>query len=76
MVYSDYDQSGRYTVVECDSCHHSVDELYEVNGQQICLDCLLEQERDEFIAFIWDDIKEAYGKDYAQGYEVVEIDEG
>lgn len=34
----------RVTVLECDRCHNEVDELYEVDGEDLCEDCL----KDEF----------------------------
>lgn len=34
----------RYSpVFVCDDCKEEVDELYEYDGQQLCLDCLLHE---------------------------------
>ena len=34
-------------VYECDRCHDEVDELYEVDGEDLCLDCLRKEFRKE-----------------------------
>lgn len=35
----------RVTVLECDRCHDEVDELYEVDGEDLCLSCLKKEFR-------------------------------
>ena len=37
----------RVLVFECDLCHDEVDELYEVDGEDLCLDCLKKEFRKE-----------------------------
>ena len=34
-------------VYECDRCHDEVDELYEVDGEDLCVDCLKKEFRKE-----------------------------
>ena len=34
-------------VLECDRCHSEVDELYEVDGEDLCEDCLKDEFRKE-----------------------------
>ena len=34
----------RVLILRCDRCHDEVDELYEVDGEDLCEDCL----KDEF----------------------------
>ena len=37
----------RVLVFECDRCHDEVDELYVVDGEDLCLDCLKNEFRKE-----------------------------
>lgn len=37
----------RVTVLECDRCHDEVEELYEVDGEDLCLYCLKKEFRKE-----------------------------
>ena len=35
------------TVLECDRCHDEVEELYEVDGEDLCEECLKKEFRKE-----------------------------
>ena len=37
----------RVVVLECDRCHEEVEELYEVDGEDLCEDCLKDEFRKE-----------------------------
>lgn len=74
MITSEWDETGEYTVALCDSCKEQKDTLYDVGGKHLCLNCLLERDKEEFIGAYWDDIVDQYGEDYAEAYDVVEID--
>jgi hypothetical protein len=71
MVTTEYDENGEYVVFECDKCGSSETTLYEDN-EQLCLNCLLEKHKEEFIADLWDDIVDTWGRDWAEGFEEVE----
>lgn len=74
MVLTEWDERGSYKVLECDCCGESVDTLYEVNGDQLCRKCLLEETKDEFISVFWDDIVDTFADEYVEGFEDVEIE--
>ena len=37
----------RIVVLECDRCHDEVEELFDVDGEDLCLDCLKNEFRKE-----------------------------
>ena len=39
--------NNRVLILECDQCHDEVEELYEVAGEDLCLDCLKKEFRKE-----------------------------
>lgn len=75
-VYSDFDECGEYRVCECDRCGSTDEVLYDDSPEQLCLKCLLEKHKEEFISDNWSDIVDAFGRDWVEGYETVNVDEG
>ena len=76
MVYTEFDEQGEYRVAECDRCNEQVEVLYDDAPEQLCLKCLIEKHKEDFINDLWTEIFEAYAKEWAEGYETVNVDEG
>ena len=76
MVYTEYDETGEYRVAECDRCGEQPETLYDDSPEQLCMKCLLEKHKEDFIQDVWQDVVEQFGKSWAEGYETVNVDEG
>lgn len=75
-VYSEYDEKGEYKVVECDRCNDQAEILYDDSPEQLCMKCLLEKHKEDFVNDFWNEIIEQFGKSWVEGYETVNVDEG
>jgi len=71
MIYSDYDETGEYKVIECDRCGTTDEELLDDGTEQLCKKCFLEKYKEEFIRDNWEAIVEQFADYWLSGVERV-----